>query len=93
MDAKITQVQQTASEALSAALTPQPPPDIKAVQSKPGCLGGLFGGGDIKIISAIGRRGQGQPESPQLPPQPPTYAPSQPSAPPPSHPKPMAPPE
>ena len=91
LDAKLSQVQQTAVQALSAATAPQPPPDIKAVQSKPGCLGGLFGGGEIKIISAIGRRGQPQAEVGDLPPQ--GQAPQGPQPPGASHPKPMAPPE
>jgi DNA-binding transcriptional MerR regulator len=95
MDAKLNQVQQLASEALRVANTPQPPPEIKAVKSKPGCLGSLFGGGDIQIISSTRRRGQGHNPTaggavtpygatPVSPPQQ-TQGPS--------HPKPTAPPE
>lgn len=96
LDAKIASVQQVATEAMKTAHE-TPAPDIKAVKSKPGCLGALFGfGGDVQIVTVPkgrNKRADGRPAAsppsqhpyPQQPPQEPS-----PSA---SHPKPMAPPE
>ncbi len=95
LDTKIMNVQQMANQAIAVANTPQEAPEIKAVKTKSGCLGALFGGGgDIQIVSLPRRRGrqqegQGQPQH-QVPSS--THLPT-PSAPPPAHPKPTAPPE
>jgi DNA-binding transcriptional MerR regulator len=93
VDAKLMAVQQTAAQAVATAQTIQAP-ELKAVKSKPGCLGALFGGGDVQIISIPGRRQRDQradgrkpepsaPSYPALPPEPPQAA----------HPKPFLPPE
>jgi DNA-binding transcriptional MerR regulator len=96
LDAKISTVQQLATEAITTAQS-TPAPDIKAVKSRPGCLGALLGGsGDVKIVSiprprdkrADGRSGAVLPPATTS-----SYAaqPQQPSQP--VHPKPTAPPE
>lgn len=85
LDAKIMQAQQLASQALTVASTPQDLPDIKAMQTKPGCLGALFGGGDIKIVSMPGRRRKTEVQQPE-----PFSSPQPPS---PFYPKPTRPPE
>ena len=97
LDSKITSVQQLATEAMKVAHE-TPVPDIKAVKSKPGCLGALLGAsGDVQIVTvpkARGKRADGRPvapppASPYPYPQQPPQEPSQPAA----HPKPMTPPE
>ena len=96
LDAKIASAQQLATEAIKVAHE-TPAPDIKAVKSKPGCLGALLGAsGDVQIVTvpkARGKRADGRPvasaPSPYPYPQQPPQEPSQPAA----HPKPMAPPE
>jgi DNA-binding transcriptional MerR regulator len=93
LDAKIMQTQQLASQALATASTPQDLPDIKAVQTKPGCLGALFGGGDIKIVSTPGRRRKGNDRPQQSFSAPSGPAPSSQAPAPPIHPKPTRPPE
>lgn len=95
MDAKIAAVQQLATEAVTTANSIEMP-DIKAVNTKPGCLGALFGGGGTQIVSIPRRRREGavarQAGSPPVaapgPGQPSFSSPS-----PASHPKPSAPPE
>ncbi|MBN1992762.1 MAG: MerR family transcriptional regulator [Anaerolineae bacterium] len=86
LDAKIATTQQLATEAMVTAQA-TPAPDIKAVKSKPGCLGSLLGlGGDVQIVSVPrprDRRADGRPAAP-------APALQQPSRP---HPKPTAPPE
>lgn len=96
LDARIGQVQQLATEAISTANSIEMP-DIKAVNTKPGCLGALFGSGGTQIISVPRRRREGSVARPSgLPPMPTrgpgqsSYA-SQPS--PANHPKPSTPPE
>jgi DNA-binding transcriptional MerR regulator len=91
LDSKIGTVQQTANQAVAAAQSIQTP-DIKAVKSKPGCLGALFGGGDVQIISMPRRREQRADGRP-VEPAPASYPvpPSQPARP--AHPKPTLPPE
>ena len=92
LDAKISSVQKLATEAMTTAQS-TPTPEIKAVKSKPGCLGSLLGGGDIQIFSVPGRREKradgravaGQASMP-LPPQPPEPTPR-------VYPKPTLPPE
>lgn len=59
LDSKITAVQQVATQALTAAHSIEIP-DIKAVNTKPGCLGSLFGVGGTQIISLPRRRREGQ---------------------------------
>ena len=94
LDAKLMAVQQLATEAITAAHSVETP-DIKAVNTKPGCLGALFGGGETQIVAVPRRsrdgRGVGQSISPDvaasplqssLPPQRPAV-----------HPKPTSPPE
>jgi len=98
LDAKIASVQHLATEAIKVAHE-TPAPDIKAVKSKPGCLGALLGAsGDVQIVTvpkARGKRADGRSVAPVPPPSPypypqqPPQEPSQPAA----HPKPMAPPE
>lgn len=55
LDRKIALAQQTASQALAAAQNVELP-EIKAVKTRTGCLGMLFGGGDTKIITVPRRR-------------------------------------
>lgn len=52
LDAKITAANQLAMEAISVARSVEAP-EIKAVESKPGCLGLLFGRGRTQIITAV----------------------------------------
>jgi len=52
LDAKITAANQLAMEAISVARSVEAP-EIKAVESKPGCLGMLFGRGRTQIITAV----------------------------------------
>jgi DNA-binding transcriptional MerR regulator len=96
LDAKISTAQQLATEAITTAQS-TPAPDIKAVKSKPGCLGALLGGsGDVKIVSIPrlrDKRADGRSGAVPPPAVTPSYAaqPQQPSQP--VHPKPTAPPE
>ena len=96
IDAKLTAVQQLATEAITTAQS-TPAPDIKAVKSKPGCLGALLGGGgDVQIVSVPRRRereqrADGRPGGAPLPHSYSTPSPQQ--QPPRAHPKPTAPPE
>lgn len=95
LDSKIAGVQQVAAQALTTAHSIQIP-DIKAVNTKPGCLGALLGMGGTQIISLPRRHREGQ----EVPPagampaavagQPQSSYPPQPSA---MYPKPSAPPE
>lgn len=57
LDAKLISVQQLATNAMTAAHSVEMP-EIKAVKSKAGCLGALFGGGDTQIITVPRRRGR-----------------------------------
>ena len=57
MDAKLMSVQQLATNAMTAAHSVEMP-EIKAVKSKAGCLGALFGGGDTQIVTVPRRRGR-----------------------------------
>ena len=97
LDTKIMNVQQMANQAITLANTPQEAPEIKAVKTKSGCLGALFGGGgDIQIVSMPRRRGrqqegQGQPQPHQTHSS--THLPTSSAPPPTAHPKPTAPPE
>jgi DNA-binding transcriptional MerR regulator len=96
LDAKISTAQQLATEAITTAQS-TPAPEIKAVKSKPGCLGALLGGsGDVKIVSiprSRDKRADGRLGAVTPPAVTPSYAsqPRQPSQP--VHPKPTAPPE
>ncbi|MEM7345533.1 MAG: helix-turn-helix domain-containing protein [Chloroflexota bacterium] len=63
MDAKLTSIQQMASDALVAANSVEAP-ELKAVRSKAGCLGSLFGAGEMQIISVPGRKRGSQDDSP-----------------------------
>jgi DNA-binding transcriptional MerR regulator len=86
VDAKLMTVQQLAAEAITTAQTVQAP-DIKAVKSKPGCLGALLGGGDVQIVSVPPRRrGREQRADGRQIGAPPPVPPR-------AHPKPTAPPE
>jgi len=94
MDAKIASVQQLATQAISTANSIEMP-DIKAVSTKPGCLGSLFGAGGTQILSVPRRRREGL-EARQAGQSPVAARMTQPTAssqPPPAHPKPTAPPE
>lgn len=94
LDRKIALAQQTASQALVAAQNVELP-EIKAVKTRTGCLGMLFGGGDTKIITVPRRRdrqgaagpaaGAGQAPS--------AYPPASSERPTAAHPKPFYPPE
>lgn len=59
LDAKIAAVQQVANQALTTAHSIEMP-DIKAVSTKPGCLGALFGAGGTQILTMPHRRPEGQ---------------------------------
>lgn len=95
LDSKIMQVHKLASDAVTIASTPPEPPEIKAIKSKPGCLGALLGGGgDVQIVSMPRRRSRGKDEGTLLnqagsAPAPASSQPARSAA----HPKPMAPPE
>lgn len=97
LDTKIATVQQLATEAFTAANSIEMP-EIKAVSTKPGCLGALFGAGGTQIVSLPRRRPRESQETRPVGAFPPT-ATSQPSSPlpaqrpPAAHPKPTAPPE
>ena len=97
LDAKIVNAQNMAVEAMTVASTTPQVPEIKAVKTKPGCLGAVLGGGDIQIVSLPrrgGRKHKG--EGPKAKPAPlsASYSrPAPPQAPKPVHPKPTAPPE
>lgn len=95
LDSKIAAVQQLATQAVSTASSIQMP-DIKAVSTKPGCLGALFGAGGTQILTMPRRRREGL-QAQQVGTSPmPAVGPGQPSfspQPPPVHPKPSAPPE
>jgi hypothetical protein len=95
LDAKIVSVQHLANEAIKVAHE-TPVPDIKAVKSKPGCLGTLLGvSGDVQIVTvpkAREKRADGRMAAPPARHPYPQQPPQEPS-PPASHPKPMAPPE
>jgi DNA-binding transcriptional MerR regulator len=95
LEAKINAANQLATEAISMAHSVEAP-EIKAIESKPGCLGLLFGRGGTRIITAVrSRRAQGRNDqrpvlassSTGLRQQDPAPAPQQ------KHPKPMFPPE
>jgi DNA-binding transcriptional MerR regulator len=97
LDAKIASVQQLATQAITTASSIEMP-DIKAINTKPGCLGSIFGGGGTKFISIPRRRREGlqaqqvggaSPAMPAPGPSQSSFASSPPSA----HPKPIAPPE
>ncbi len=97
LDTKIATVQQLATEALTAAHSVEMP-EIKAVNTKPGCLGALFGGGGTQIVTVPRRRHREEQDthqpgsfSPAAPSQP--QAPFPPQRQPTAHPKPTAPPE
>ncbi len=91
MDTKIASVQQLATQAISTANSIEMP-DIKAVSTKPGCLGSLLGMGGTQILSVPRRRREGGLEARQAG-QPSIAQPGVSSPPPPAHPKPIAPPE
>jgi len=97
LDTKIGSVQQMAAEAMKTAHEVQMP-EIKAIKSKPGCLGSLLGlSGDTQIVSVPRKRtgGRQTPQSsgvqPGVSPGSQTGPQSQASAP--AYPKPTAPPE
>lgn len=95
IDTKIAAVQQLATQAVNTASSIQMP-DIKAVSTKPGCLGALFGGGGTQILTVPRRRREGlQAQQAAMPPMPAASSgqSSYSSPPPPVHPKPSAPPE
>jgi DNA-binding transcriptional MerR regulator len=94
LEAKITNVTHLATQALTAANSVEAP-EIKAIESRPGCLGMFLGRGGTQIITMPRRRrAEGQAESSpaaQAGPPPQSYPTSPPS--PPHHPKPLFPPE
>jgi DNA-binding transcriptional MerR regulator len=55
LDSKITAVQQLATQALTTASSVEMP-EIKAISTKPGCLGALFGAGGTQIVNLPRRR-------------------------------------
>jgi DNA-binding transcriptional MerR regulator len=70
LDAKITAANQLAMEAIGLARSVEAP-EIKAVESKPGCLGMLFGRGGTRIITAARfkqAKGKYDPRSASIPP-------------------------
>ncbi len=88
LDARIGAVQQLATQAMITAQTVEAP-ELKAVKSKSGCLGALFGGGDTQIVAIPRRRSREAATASSAPPVP-APSPSQPSA---SYPRPTFPPE
>jgi DNA-binding transcriptional MerR regulator len=96
MDTRMAQVQQLATEAITTANSIEMP-DIKAVNTKPGCLGALFGAGGTQIVSVPRRHREGslarQAGLPPLPTRNPSPPPSSSQPSPANHPKPSAPPE
>jgi DNA-binding transcriptional MerR regulator len=89
LEAKITAANQLATEAITAARSVEAP-EIRAVETKPGCLGLLFGRGGTQIITTARRKkAEGRSEAlPGYQQTPPTVSPvSQ------KHPKPLFPPE
>lgn len=94
LDSKIASVQQLAVQAVNTASSIQMP-DIKAVSTKPGCLGALFGAGGTQILTVPRRRRAGLQAQQVGLPQAPAAGSGQPSfsSQPPVHPKPTAPPE
>lgn len=96
MDAKLAAVQQLANEAVVVAHSTEVP-DIKAVNTKPGCLGSLLGMGNTQIVTVPRRRDRAAREaslagpSRTAPIQPASFSPRQ--QPPVAHPKPTLPPE
>jgi DNA-binding transcriptional MerR regulator len=95
LDAKIASVQHLATEAITTANSIELP-DIKAVNTKPGCLGALFGGGGTQILTVPRRRREGVEARHAGSPRTTASGSAQPSAssqPSPAHPKPTAPPE
>lgn len=60
-EAKINEIQKTATEAMVAAKSVEAP-EIKTVNTKPGCLGSLLGIGHTQVITVPrSRRSDGQP--------------------------------
>jgi DNA-binding transcriptional MerR regulator len=88
LEAKIATATQLATQALTAAHSVETP-EIRAIESKSGCLGMLLGRGGMQIIS-LPRRSKGRAEA--TPPTVASASSAQPSASP-QHPKPMFPPE
>ena len=96
LEAKISAANQLASEAIVTARSVEPP-QIKAVETKPGCLGMLLGRGGTQIITAQPRKPQPKvsaalPTASLQQPQPQPGGNQLPAAAP-SHPKPLFPPE
>lgn len=97
LDAKIGSVQQMAAEAMRTAHEVEAP-EIKAIKSKPGCLGSLLGlSGDTQIVS-VPRKRKGGRQSSQPGGMQPGVSPGSQTGPPspgtsPAYPKPTAPPE
>ncbi|MCB9101501.1 MAG: MerR family transcriptional regulator [Anaerolineales bacterium] len=93
LEAKISATNQLASEAIVTARSVEAP-QIKAVETKPGCLGMLFGRGGTQIITAQPRKTQSKTSaaSPAALQQPQSQT-GQLTAANPAHPKPLFPPE
>ncbi len=95
LEAKISTTNQVAAQALTAAHSVEVP-EIKAVESKSGCLGMLFGGGGTQIVTVPKRRSKTSTQLQQHVPPPgathsqPASLPEQPTQ---SHPRPEFPPE
>lgn len=92
LDAKIAAVQQLATEAITTANSVELP-DIKAINTKPGCLGALFGGGGTRIITVPHRRGRDGQQTRHAGPAPSSSQAAFSPQPPPAFPKPTTPPE
>ncbi|MEW5958164.1 MAG: MerR family transcriptional regulator [Chloroflexota bacterium] len=93
LDAKMGLVQQMAADAVRMAHEVEAP-EIKAIKSKPGCLGALFGvGGDTQIVTVPRKRSRRESPAGAPPAQSQPYAASPAPSPPPAYPKPTAPPE
>jgi len=96
IETKIASTNQLALDALTTAQTVEAP-EIKAIESKSGCLGMLFGGGKTQIVAVPQRRKKPQGQGPQQASNPGVASSTQPASLPEqsakNYPKPMFPPE
>lgn len=92
LEAKVSAANQLASEAIVTARSVETP-QIKAVETKPGCLGMFFGRGGTQIITTQPRKSQGNTSTPAAAPGLASNSTQQSSINTQAHPRPMSPPE